>query len=317
MGAGDRPDRSGWHCGPLSAPHRPKVGRSAVLPPVIAGALFMVMNSSVGAFDAVIVRLVAPEVHIFEIVFLRNLFSLLLLSLFVGRLGPNLLRSALWPTHAMRALLKLAALIAYFYAVTMLPLSVAVAVAFTTPLFVSLGSVLLLGERPRAMRMLALIAGFVGVYIVLRPDAVPISLGGFLALGSAIGLASVALLMKVSSSREPALKIVWLNLLVTVPVALLVCLPVWTMPSPVNLSLLAIQGAAGLAAQFSFARAMNLADASLLILVDFIRLPLAILLGLLFFGEPVEVEVLIGGGIILASLLLLIRRERSDPPPAA
>jgi len=288
-----------------------------VLPPVIAGALFMVLNSSVGALDAVIVRLVAPEVHTFEIVFFRNLFSLVFLSLFIRGAGPNLLRSAMWRMHVVRAVLKLAALIAYFYAVTMLPLSVAVAVAFTTPLFVSLGSVLFLGERPRPMRIVALIAGFIGVYIVLRPDAVPIGFGALLALLSAIGLAGVALLMKVSSSREPALKIVWFNLLVTVPVALLVCLPVWTTPSPLSLLLLALQGAGGLAAQLSFARAMKLADASLLILVDFIRLPLAIVLGLVLFGEPVEMEVLVGGSIILSALLLLLGRERGVPPPAA
>jgi drug/metabolite transporter (DMT)-like permease len=198
--------------------------------------------------------------------------------------------------------------------VTLLPLSVAITVAFTTPLFVSLGSMLFLGERPRPLRLLALAAGFTGVYIVLRPDTVPIGMGAILALGAAIGLAGVALLMKVSSSREPALRIVLFNLLVTVPVALLLCLPVWSTPSPFSLLLLAIQGAGGLAAQFAFARAMKLADASLLILVDFIRLPLAVFLGLALFNEPVEMEIFLGGGIILAALLLLLRHEqRADP----
>ncbi|UEM24741.1 DMT family transporter (plasmid) [Skermanella mucosa] len=270
----------------------------------------MAVNSAVGAFDAVIVRLVAQEVHPFGIVFFRNLFSLLFLAFFLRRIGPNPFRSSMWPVHCLRAVMKLAALVAYFYAVTLLPLSVAIAVAFTTPLFVSLGSLLFLGERPRPLRLLALAAGFGGVWIVLRPDTVPVGTGAFLALGAAVGLAGVALLMKVSSSREPALRIVLFNLLVTVPVAFLLCLPVWTTPSIGSLLLLAVQGAGGLAAQFAFARAMKLADASLLILVDFIRLPLAVFLGLALFGEPVEVEVFIGGGVILASLLLLLRQER-------
>jgi drug/metabolite transporter (DMT)-like permease len=139
-------------------------------------------------------------------------------------------------------------------------------------------------------------------------------MGALLALGAAIGLAGVALLMKVSSSREPALRIVLFNLLVTVPVAFLLCLPVWSTPSLFSLLFLAIQGAGGLAAQFAFARAMKLADASLLILVDFIRLPLAVFLGLALFNEPVEIEIFLGGGIILAALLLLLRHEqRADP----
>jgi drug/metabolite transporter (DMT)-like permease len=140
-------------------------------------------------------------------------------------------------------------------------------------------------------------------------------MGALLALGAAIGLAGVALLMKVSSSREPALRIVLFNLLVTVLVAFLLCLPVWSTPSPFSLLLLAIQGAGGLAAQFAFARAMKLADASLLlILVDFIRLPLAVFLGLTLFNEPVEMEIFLGGGIILAALLLLLRHERRADP---
>lgn len=287
-----------------------RTGAAAWLPPVIVGALFMAVNSAVGAFDAVIVRFVAAEVHPFGIVFFRNLFSLLFLAFFLGRIGPHPFRSPLWPVHCLRAVMKLGALVAYFYAVTLLPLSVAIAVAFTTPLFVSLGSILFLGERPRPLRLLALAAGFGGVWIVLRPDAVPVGMGAVLALGAAVALAGVALLMKVSSSREPALRIVLFNLLVTVPVAFLLCLPVWTTPSAGSLLLLAVQGAGGLAAQFAFARAMKLADASLLILVDFIRLPLAVFLGLALFGEPVEIAVFVGGGIILASLLLLLRQER-------
>ena len=295
----------------------PRTGAAAWLPPVIVGALFMVVNSTVGALDAVIVRFVAVDVHPFGIVFFRNLFSLLFLAFFLPRIGPNPFRSSMWPVHFLRAVLKLAALIAYFYAVTLLPLSVAITVAFTTPLFVSLGSMLFLGERPRPLRLLALAAGFTGVYIVLRPDTVPVGMGALLALGAAIGLAGVALLMKVSSSREPALRIVLFNLLVTVPVAFLLCLPVWSTPSPFSLLLLAIQGAGGLAAQFAFARAMKLADASLLILVDFIRLPLAVFLGLTLFNEPVEIEIFLGGGIILAALLLLLSHERRADPRAS
>src|SRR3954469_12783068 len=161
-----------------------------------------------GALDAVIVRYVAVDVHPFEIVFFRNLFSLVFLALFLSRIGPDPLRSSNWPVHAVRAVMKLAALIAYFQAVTLLPLSVAITVAFTTPLFVSLGSMMFLGERPRPLRLLALAAGFTGVCIVLRPDSASVGLGAVLALAAAIGLAGVAILMKVSSAREPALRIV-------------------------------------------------------------------------------------------------------------
>src|SRR3954471_17147238 len=100
----------------LTVPQISRAAGGVWLPPVIAGALLMAVNSTVGALDAVIVRYVAVDVHPFEIVFFRNLFSLVFLALFLSRIGPDPLRSSNWPVHAVRAVMKLAALIAYFQA---------------------------------------------------------------------------------------------------------------------------------------------------------------------------------------------------------
>ena len=96
---------------------------------------------------------------------------------------------------------------------------------------------------------------------------------------------------------------VWFNLVITVPLAALIALPVWVWPSPAALGFMALQGVGGLFAQLSFARAMKLADASLVISVDFIRLPIAAVLGYLLFGEPIEVWVMVGGAVIFAGVL--------------
>lgn len=129
------------------------------------------------------------------------------------------------------------------------------------------------------------------------------------ALTGAIGLAAVALLMKVSAGREDPLRIAWLNLVITVPVALLISLPVWQTPSLFALGLMALQGVGGLLAQLAFARAMKLADASLLVVVDFVRLPLALFFGLTLFDEPVRLATIIGGIVIFVAILLLFHRE--------
>lgn len=284
------------------------------MPAVVAGAALMVVNSSVSAMDGVIVRLIAGEVHPLGIVFFRNFFSLIFLAVLLPaawRVSPPT-DGLLW-VHVLRAVMKLLALAAAFIAVTRMPLSSATAIAFTTPLFVALGSVLFLGERLYGARVTALVLGFVGVLIVLRQGAVGLDAGAAWALAGAIGLAGVALLMKFSAGREEPLRIVWLNLLVTVPVAFLLSLPVWATPSLYSIGLLALQGAAGLLAQFSLARAMRVADASLLVVVDFIRLPLAMVFGLTLFDEPVQLAVVIGGGIILAAVLLLFHRETGRP----
>lgn len=288
--------------------------RSYAMPAIIAGALFMAGNSLVAAMDGVIVRLIAGEVHPLGIVFFRNLFSLIALYAIFPRSrlhsDPNI---SFW-VHAIRAVIKLLALFAGFMAVTQMPLASATAIAFTMPLFVMLGSVLFLGEQFFAARVAALVLGFAGVLIVLQPGAGTLDTGALWALGGAIGLAAVALLMKVSANREDPLRIAWLNLVITVPVALLIAIPVWNTPSLDALGLMALQGVGGLMAQLAFAKAMKLADASLLVVVDFIRLPAALFFGLALFGEPIRVSVIIGGIVILCAILILFHRESRERP---
>jgi drug/metabolite transporter (DMT)-like permease len=178
---------------------------------------------------------------------------------------------------------------------------------------VMLGSVLFLGEKFFAARVAALVLGFAGVLIVLQPGAATLDAGALWALGGAIGLAAVALLMKITAGREDPLRIAWLNLVITVPAAFLIALPVWQTPSLYALGLMALQGVGGLMAQLAFARAMKLADASLLVVVDFIRLPLALMFGLALFGEPIQLAVVIGGIVIFLAILMLFHREGQRP----
>jgi drug/metabolite transporter (DMT)-like permease len=279
------------------------------MPAILAGALFMAGNSLVSALDGVIVRLIAGEIHPLGIVFFRNLFSLLAIYAIFPRDKLHSDSYAFLPVHALRAVVKLLALFAGFMAVTQMPLSSATAIAFTMPLFVMLGSVLFLGEKFYGSRVAALVLGFAGVLIVLQPGAEVLDAGVAWALAGAIGLAAVALLMKVSAGREDPLRIAWLNLVITVPVALLIALPVWQTPSFYALGLMAVQGVGGLLAQLAFARAMKLADASLLVVVDFIRLPLALVFGLALFGEPIRSAVVIGATVIFLAILMLFHRE--------
>ncbi|KQY12854.1 DMT family transporter [Rhizobium sp. Root482] len=283
--------------------------KSYAMPAIVAGALFMAGNSVVAAMDGVIVRLIAGEIHPLGIVFFRNLFSLIAIYAIFPRSKLYSDTNSFFWVHAIRAVIKLLALVAGFMAVTQMPLSSATAIAFTMPLFVMLGSVIFLGEKFYAARIAALVLGFAGVMIVLQPGAATLNAGAAWALAGAIGLAAVALLMKVSAGREDPLRIAWLNLVITVPVALLFALPVWETPSLYALGLMALQGVGGLMAQLAFARAMKLADASLLVVVDFIRLPLALVFGLTLFGEPIQLAVIIGGTVIFLAILMLLHWE--------
>ena len=278
---------------------------------VALAGLLMAVSAIINALDAVIVRLVGAEMHVFQIAFFRNLFSLALLLPFLLTKGTFSLSSEIWGMHVARAALKLGAMLAYFWAILQLPLAVVMAIAFTAPMFATAGSILFLGERLSAVRIAVGVAGLAGVLIVLRPGVVPVESGVLLAIASAIGLGVAAVLMKASSSREPASKIVLLNLVLIVPMAFLVSLPVWTQPSLESLALLALQGGLGAIAQLSVARAMSMADASAIIPVDFIRLPLVILLGAVLFGESTGWWVFVGGTIIFLAVMFQMYSERS------
>lgn len=269
----------------------------------------MTLGALVQVLDSVIVRCLAEDLHPFEILFFRNLFSLIALAPFMAPTERSLLGRGLWRAHGSRAVLKLAAMASAFFAISLLPLSVFTAIAFTTPLFATLGAILFLGEPVRLTRIAGLAAGFVGIVVVLRPDSVPMGAGGVLALAAAVGFAAVVLVLKFTSGRESPSRIVWLNLVISAPLGLAMAAAFWTTPSPAQLGLMFVQGAGGLAAQLAVTSAMGRADVSVLIVVDFIRLPLAIALGYALFGEPVETTTLVGGAIILFSLVLLFSRE--------
>lgn len=289
------------------------------MPPLITAFILMALNASMAALDAVFVRLVSGEVHAFQIAFFRNLFSLLALMFILRGPARNFDARGMWPIHGLRAVIKLVALVAYFLAITQLPIAQVTAIAFTMPLFVTLGSLLFLSERISLHRVAALAAGFFGMLVILQPTGLDLGIGIALALASAIGLAAVALLMKVSSAHEDTLRIVWFNLIITVPLAGLLAIPFWVWPSPQALGLMLLQGVGGLLAQLSIARAMKLGDASMIIAADFIRLPVAAGLALLIFGERIELAVLAGGAMIFAGVLFSAwaenRKTRRQTPP--
>lgn len=277
---------------------------------VVLAGLLMAASALIGATDAVIVRLVGPEMHVFQITFFRNFFSLLVLLPFLVARGRLDFSSRFWGVHAVRAVLKLGAMIAYFLAILQLPLAVVMAIAFTAPLFTTAGGIVFLGERLSRVRVLSGLLGLTGVVVVLQPGAVPLDGGVALAFGSAMGLGIVTVLMKASSDHEPASQIVLFNLVLVAPMALVISLPVWTNPTPDVLGLLALQGVLGALGQLAVAKAMSMADAAAIIPIDFIRLPLVVLLGGLLFGETTGWSVFLGGTVIFTAVVFQLRRER-------
>jgi drug/metabolite transporter (DMT)-like permease len=212
--------------------------------------------------------------------------------------------------HVARAGIKILGLAAFFWGIARMPLAEATAIAFATPLFGAAGAALLLGESLRRGRLTAILIGFVGVLVIIRPGLVTPSEGALAVLASTVAAAAIALIAKVLARHDQPPAIVALNLALSVPLSLLPALLVWTTPSWQIIGIMATQGAIGAFSQFCMIRALALADASLVTPLDFARLPIVAVLAYLVFGQVPDGWTWAGAVVICVAILLLVRSGR-------
>ncbi|WMS45065.1 DMT family transporter [Acuticoccus sp. MNP-M23] len=276
---------------------------------LIAAAL-MTLAAAFNAVDAAIVRVVAVEVHPFAIGFFRALFGLIVVMPWILARRHNLTTTRL-PLHALRAGLKLLSLVAFFAALAHAPLAEVTAIAFAVPIFVTLGAWLILGEKVGRLRALALPIGFIGVIIILDPGAHGIPPAIWLAVIGMLLQATIVVILKRMSADESAFTLVAWNLILSVPLAIIPALFVWTTPSWPILGLLMMQGAFGALNMTLITLAVSMAPASFVAPFDFMRLPFVALLAYVLFGEDVQLTTWIGAGLILLTTALVARSSRN------
>ncbi|MDF0598352.1 DMT family transporter [Psychromarinibacter halotolerans] len=274
------------------------------------GVALMVGVAVLSATDAVLARQLSSGVHPFVMGFTRALFGLLVFLPFILS-RPGIMRSNYRVLHILRAALKLASLIAFFFAFALSPLADVTAIMFAAPIFVTIGAWVFLSESPRAIRVIAVLVGFAGVLLVLRPGQGAVSPGLVFALAGALLTAVIQLLLKPMSGRDSTETLVAWNLIATVPIAAVPAALFWTTPTPAEWGLLALQGALGALNMGMLTRAFSLAEASLLVPIDFLRLPLVAALGYLLFAQEVPLTTWIGGTVIFGATLLMARSARS------
>ena len=188
-------------------------------------------------------------------------------------------------------------------------LAVVNAVYFTSPLFASLGAIVLLRERVRSRRIAALIIGFVGTLIIIRPGFEGFSPGALWVVVAAMFWAWVVILTRILGRTESSVTIVAYMTLFLTPMALGPALTVWVTPTTTEFGWLALVGACQIGTQMCHAQALKLAEATAVMPLDFGRLIWASLLGYLLFAEVPDVWTWIGGTVIFASSIHIAYRE--------
>ena len=269
---------------------------------VLACALFGVMHVGV--------RHVTQSIHPFEAAFFRNFLGLLVLAPSFITHGWRPLRTRRLGLHCLRAALNVVAMLTFFYALSITPVALVQALAFTSPLFSAVLAVLLLGERVRARRITAIAVGFAGTLLIIRPGIQPIELGPVLVLVSSAVWGCTVIVIKSLSRTDSTVTITAYMLLLMSPMTFVGALFVWTWPSTGELVILAGIGVSGTLAQMCMAQSLRLAEATLVLPFDFTKLLWGALLAWVVFGELIDGWTLLGAMVIFVGGLYLAYRER-------
>ncbi len=255
------------------------------------------------------IRHLAPDIHPFEMVFLRNLFGFVVLAPWFFRYGAAPLRTARLGLHGLRALLHLLSMLCFFSAVGMATLTDVTALSFTAPIFAPVLAVLLIGERVGMRSWLAILLGFAGALIVLRPGLEAVGPGETLALSSSVFWACALVAIKVLGRTESALTITTYMVILMTPFSLLPALFVWTWPTWPQLAWLAAMGALGTVGHLALNQALKDAETHVVMPIDFARLVWVSIIGVVAFAEPPDVFTWLGGAVIGASAGYIAVRE--------
>ena len=223
----------------------------------LTGLGWMLLAAMASSIMNAVIRELSGSLHAFEIAFFRNVFGLLALVPLVLRAGLPMLRTRKLHLHALRGALNAVAMLSFFLALGMAPLAEVAALGFTSPLFATLLAVLLLGEPVGLRRVLALLAGFAGALIIIRPSFAGMSLGAGLVLLSSLAWAAALIDIKILSRTELTLRITIYATFFLTPITLACALPFWSWPGQGELLLLAVVGGLGSLTQMSVAQALR------------------------------------------------------------
>jgi drug/metabolite transporter (DMT)-like permease len=265
---------------------------------------------------AVAGREATRELNVFQIMEIRSALGLLMLYPLIRLAGGfAALRTSRLRLHAGRGLLHYAAQLGWFYALTLIPLGQVVSLEFTMPIWTAILAASFLGERMTVWKIAAIALGLIGVFVIVRPATGEINPGQLIALAAAVGFGTSVAIMKSLTRTETTVAIVFWMLAVQVVAGALPTVYVWVWPSPYVWGCAIAVAISGTFSHFCMARAMLYADATIVLPMDFLRVPLTAAAGWMIYGERMDGFTVLGAMLILTGNLLNLKPPA--PRPAA
>ena len=257
----------------------------------------------------VAVRYLGTSMNPVQAAFIRYCFGIVLILPLLSRAGLMSLDRGRLGFHALRGLLHGGGVILWFLAMSRIPISEVTALGFTTPIFVTLGAAVFLSERLKPYRVAAVLIGFIGALLILRPGLRVIDIGALAQLGAAPLFACSYLMAKSATRREASsMIVVLLSVFCTLTLALPALL-VWRTPTLEELLLLGLTALLATSGHYCMTRALEAAEVSAVQPFTFLQLVWATILGLILFDETPDVWIWIGGAVIVGSATWMAQQE--------
>lgn len=269
------------------------------------------MMGALASFTAMAIcgRELSDDLSTSQIVFWRGLVAFVMVVTLLQISGWSQLKTRMFRIHAFRSVAHFGAQFCWFYAIPLITLTELFSLEFTMPIWAAIFAALILGERLTPVRILAITLGFAGVMIIIRPVAVSeVGIGAISALTAAVGYGIATVTMRMLAQHETPLCILFYMTVIQLPLGFALALDGWDWPDPIAHGYwILLVGLAGLSAHYCMARAMRLAEATVVVTMDFLRLPLIAIVGYVFYREVLEIWIAVGAGLICIGIYLIVR----------
>ncbi|UCH76009.1 MAG: DMT family transporter [Rhodospirillales bacterium] len=272
-----------------------------------------------------IVRDVTQTLHPFEVAFFRQFLGVFVLAPWFIRYGLAPLRTRRLGLHTARAAVNVVAMLAFYYALSLVPLAQVSALGFSVPIFTAILAMIFLGERVRLRRWAAILFGFSGVFVALAPDLQQtgtVTLGSLLVVLSSAAWAIALIFIKILGRTDSTITITTYMVLLMTPMSLIPALAVWQWPTLEMFGLLVLIGVLGTIGQLTIVQALKEGETHVVMPIDFTKLIWAAMFGFLWFHEIPTLYTWLGGAMIFAATMYITWREHqlrkaSEPGAAA
>jgi len=275
----------------------------------MSGTLVSFMAMAIGG------RQLSGQLTTFQILFFRSLIGLVIIGLLLWRSNWKQVLTRHFKVHALRNIAHFGGQFGWFYGIAFIPLAEVFALEFTVPIWTAILATMLLGEQITRARVTAITFGVAGVILILRPGLAVISPASLAVLGGAVCYALSHTLTRKLAQVDTPLAILFYMTLIQLPLGFASSIFDWATPSMTMLPWIIVVGVTALSGHYCMARALAIADAIVVVPLDFLRLPLIAGVGALIYHEPLDWLVLAGGGVMFTGNLINIRAENKKKKP--